>query len=211
MLVAKISFIGFVWWQIDFPHSEVNYIALHLISKGQKGRTVDDGSANQLRQEILSALQRLDRETGYHFSGILPLSEGLLTHLEVLMERLENDVHLDNPLLDEIKSNYMDAFSLTRTMLSYLDMLQVDQLSEDEIAYIALHIMVAPWALQGGAQAQCPVICATGFGSAQMLQHRIQNELSQYVNVAEMVGYYDINDEKLAGVDCIISTIDLSI
>lgn len=43
-----------------------------------------------------------------------------------------------------------------------------------------------------------------------MLRHRIQNELSQYVNVAEMVGYYDINDEKLAGVDCIISTIDLS-
>lgn len=59
------------------------------------------------------------------------------------MERLENDVHLDNPLLDEITINYLDAFNLTRTMLSYLDMLQVDQLSEDEIAYIALHIMAA--------------------------------------------------------------------
>ena len=197
--------------QIDFPHSEVNYIALHLISKGQKReRTVDDGSANQLRQEILSALQRLDKETGYHFSGDFTLSEGLLTHLEVLMERLENDVHLDNPLLDEIKSNYMDAFSLTKTMLSYLDMLQVDQLSEDEIAYIALHIMAALERYKEEHKPNALVICATGFGGAQMLRHRIQNELSQYVNVAEMVGYYDINDEKLAGVDCIISTIDLS-
>ena len=197
--------------QIDFPHSEVNYIALHLISKGQKrARTVEDGWTNQLRQEILSALQRLDRETGYHFSGDFTLSEGLLTHLEVLMERLENDVHLDNPLLDEIKSNYMDAFSLTRTMLSYLDMLQVDQLSEDEIAYIALHIMAALERYKEEHKPNALVICATGFGSAQMLRHRIQNELSQYVNVAEMVGYYDINDEKLAGVDCIISTIDLS-
>jgi lichenan operon transcriptional antiterminator len=197
--------------QIDFPHSEVNYIALHLISKGQKGeRTFDDGSTNQLRQEILSALQRLDRETDYHFSGDFTLSEGLLTHLEVLMERLENDVHLDNPLLDEITSNYLDAFNLTRTMLSYLDMLQVDQLSEDEIAYIALHIMAALERYKEEHKPNALVICATGFGSAQMLRHRIQNELSQYVNVAEMVGYYDINDEKLAGVDCIISTIDLS-
>ena len=197
--------------QIDFPHSEVNYIALHLISKGQKReRTAEDGWTNQLRQEILSALQRLDRETGYHFSGDFTLSEGLLTHLEVLMERLENDVHLDNPLLDEIKSNYMDAFSLTKTMLSYLDMLQVDQLSEDEIAYIALHIMAALERYKEEHKPNALVICATGFGSAQMLRHRIQNELSQYVNVAEMVGYYDINDEKLAGVDCIISTIDLS-
>ncbi len=133
-----------------------------------------------------------------------------MTHLEVLMERLENDVHLDNPLLDEIKSNYMDAFSLTRTMLSYLDMLQVERLSEDEIAYIALHIMAALERYKEEHKPNALVICATGFGSAQMLRHRIQNELSQYVNVAEMVGYYDINDEKLAGVDCIISTIDLS-
>ena len=197
--------------QIDFPNSEVNYIALHLISKGEnRERIKEEGVIYQLRQEILSALQRLDKETGYHFSGDFTLSEGLLAHLEVLMERLENDVHLDNPLLDEIKSNYMDAFSLTRTMLSYLEVLQVEELSEDEIAYIALHIMAALERYKEENKPNALVICATGFGSAQMLRHRLQNELSQYVNVAEMVGYYDIDDEKLAGVDCIISTIDLS-
>ncbi|MDO5079464.1 MAG: transcription antiterminator, partial [Streptococcus minor] len=130
--------------QVDFPSSEVNYIALHLISKGEnRNRSTEGNITSQLRQELMGSLQRLDKETGYHFSGDFTLSEGLLAHLEVLMERLENDVHLDNPLLDEIKANYMDAFSLTRTMLSYLEVLQVEELSEDEIAYIALHIMAA--------------------------------------------------------------------
>ncbi len=197
--------------QVDFPNSEVNYIALHLISKGEnRNRTTEGNITSQLRQELMGSLQRLDKETGYHFSGDFTLSEGLLAHLEVLMERLENDVHLDNPLLDEIKANYMDAFSLTRTMLSYLEVLQVEELSEDEIAYIALHIMAALERYKEEHKPNALVICATGFGSAQMLRHRLQNELSQYVNVAEMVGYYDINDEKLSGVDCIISTIDLS-
>lgn len=197
--------------QIDFPNSEVNYIALHLISKGQNSERRQEAEVTyQLRQEILSALQRLDKETGYQFSGDFTLSEGLLTHLEVLLERLENDVHLDNPLLDEIKANYQEALALTRTMLSYLEAVPMESLSEDEIAYVTLHIMAALERHKEEHKPNALVICATGYGSAQMLRHRIQNELSQYVNVAEMVGYYDINDEKLAGVDCIISTIDLS-
>ncbi|MBM7642716.1 PTS sugar transporter subunit IIA [Streptococcus loxodontisalivarius] len=54
------------------------------------------------------------------------------------------------------------------------------------------------------------VICATGYGSAQMLKNRIENELGQLVTIVDLVGYYDLSDERLEGIDAIISSIDLS-
>ena len=54
------------------------------------------------------------------------------------------------------------------------------------------------------------VICATGYGSAQMLKSRIENELGNLILIADVIGYYEINDEKLKGIDFIISSIDLS-
>lgn len=54
------------------------------------------------------------------------------------------------------------------------------------------------------------VICATGYGSAQMLKSRIENELGGLVHITDVIGYYDISDDKLKDIDFIISSIDLS-
>ena len=52
------------------------------------------------------------------------------------------------------------------------------------------------------------VICATGYGSAQMLKSRIENELGNLFDY-DVIGY-EINDEKLKGIDFIVSSIALS-
>lgn len=43
-----------------------------------------------------------------------------------------------------------------------------------------------------------------------MLKSRIENELGNLVSITDVIGYYEINDEKLKGIDFIVSSIDLS-
>ncbi|CAM2872334.1 transcriptional antiterminator bglG [Streptococcus acidominimus] len=191
------------------PKEETAYIALHLISKSISDEESSQVMAN-LRQEVVFALEACDLKEGYEFLNDMSLIEGLLTHLEILLERLINNVHLDNPLLDDIKSRYLDIFKLTTEFMSSLPVFQSYMLSEDEMAYVALHFLASIERQKEKNKLNVLVICATGFGSAQMLKNRIINELGQLVTISDVIGYYDLTNDKLKGVDVIMSTIDLS-
>ncbi len=54
------------------------------------------------------------------------------------------------------------------------------------------------------------IICATGYGSAQLLKNRVVSEFGKNITVVNVKGYYEINETTLKGIDLIISSIDLS-
>lgn len=54
------------------------------------------------------------------------------------------------------------------------------------------------------------IICATGYGSAQLLKNRVVSEFGKNITVVSVKGYYEINETTLKGIDLIISSIDLS-
>lgn len=191
-----------------FPPEEVDYITLHLISKsyGEPSIQVSKDLLDSIRQELLGLIQKESPE----FSQDFQLVEGLLTHLSTLIIRLESRVTLENPMSNEIQEKYRDMYVLAENVMSNVTYFNPYNLSRDEIAYIALHFMAARERLKEKNKYNILVICATGFGSAQMLKSRIENELGSIVHIADVIGYYDINDDKLKGIDFIVSSIDLS-
>ncbi|MDY3024939.1 MAG: PRD domain-containing protein [Streptococcus hyovaginalis] len=191
------------------PEEETQYIALHLISKSLS-EAISSLETQSLRQEVILGLEQCDEIEGYEFSSDLALIEGLVTHMEVLLERLKNNIHLANPLLEEIQSRYNESYQLTKHFVKALPSFTVYTLSQDELAYIALHIMASVERQKEKHKLNILVICATGFGSAQMLKNRIMNELGQYVTISDVIGYYDLTNDSLKDVDAIMSTIDLS-
>lgn len=192
----------------EFPPEEVDYITLHLISKsyGEPSIQVSKDLLDSIRQELLGLIQKESPE----FSQDFQLVEGLLTHLSTLIIRLESRVTLENPMSNEIQEKYRDMYVLAENVMSNVTYFNPYNLSRDEIAYIALHFMAARERLKEKNKYNILVICATGFGSAQMLKSRIENELGTIVHIADVIGYYDINDDKLKGIDFIVSSIDLS-
>lgn len=195
---------------VAFPKEEVCYIALHLISKGINLEKTAQSANLEIRNDLLTVLGRLNQTNAYPFLEDFTLIEGLVTHLEVLQERLKNEIHLDNPLLGDIKSNYSEAFQITKDLVAQLAFTKPYQVSDDEIAYIALHLMAALERYKEQHKLNVLIICATGYGSAQMLKYRVTNEFGHLLNIVDLIGYYDIDDEKLANIDLIISSIDLS-
>ena len=146
----------------------------------------------------------------YNFSSDFQLIEGLITHLMTLQVRLESRITLNNPLVDEIKQNYSDIFFMTREILANMDMFIEWSISDDEVAYVSLHFLAAMERSKESIKFNILAICATGFGAAQMLRNRLETEFGNRVEVVDVIGYYELNQEKLRGIDFIVSAVDLS-
>ncbi|MCO7177920.1 MULTISPECIES: BglG family transcription antiterminator [Streptococcus] len=192
---------------IDFPVEEVDYITLHLISKSHgNARYVSESMQERMRQELIDSIEKINPEVKNDFQ----LIEGLLAHLSTMLIRLEGKVVLENPLTTEIQANYQEMYQLAEQVITTMPTFQSFSLTPNEIAYIALHFMAAKERYKEQRKYNVLVICATGYGSAQMLKSRIENELGNLISITDVIGYYEINDEKLKGIDFIVSSIDLS-
>lgn len=195
----------------EFPVQEIDYITLHLLAKSQQcQKNQKNISEEVLKKSLFKTFQDLGLADIYNFSSDFQLIEGLITHLMTLQVRLESRITLNNPLVDEIKQNYSDIFFMTREILANMDMFIEWSISDDEIAYVSLHFLAAMERSKESTKFNILAICATGFGAAQMLRNRLETEFGNRVEVVDVIGYYELNQEKLKGIDFIVSAVDLS-
>lgn len=196
---------------IELPDEEIYNIALHLKNKSSKSSFTNiDEETKVLSEEIIAVLERLEQDTGISLTKDAVLLNGLLDHFSPFMERLKHNNKLSNPLIKEILSNYNYEFELTKRYFSEMKQLIKYSVSDDEWAYISLHLIAALERTIRNEKKNTLVICATGLGSSQMLKVRLENELGSKLNIVKVISYYEIRDEVLQDIDLIVSSIDLS-
>ena len=194
-----------------FPEQEVDYITLHLLAKGQLEQTISEEVTSEGMKDLLRrSFQKLGLDNIYHFSSDFQLMESLVAHLMTLQVRLTNHIVLTNPLADEVKQEYGDVFFLAKEVLSQMEPFAQDSLSDDEVAYVALHFMAAIERRKEASRYSVLAICASGFGAAQMLKNRLETEFGNRIKVVDVIGYYELNPDKVQGIDFIVSAVDLS-
>jgi len=195
-------------YQISFPEEEAKYISLHIMSKGSKQHESDEES--DLSHRVSQILGKIETDFGFPMSSDSQLLYGLVTHLQPLIKRIRNNIHLENPILNDIKSQNEASLTMTKKYFGELEELKDQDVSEGEWAYLTLHLLAAIEKYYQREKLNVLVICATGYGSAQMLKVRVEKEFSLQMNIIDVISYYEITDEKLENIDLIISSIDLS-
>lgn len=194
--------------ELSFPQSEIAYLAIQLMAKAKGTPTA--ASDNALWLDLDGVLCQIEAETGYPVLQDYALKKSLVEHIKPMLVRLQQGIQLKNPLLDEIKTNYPDYFADTKRYLAMSKSLRVYTISDDEVAYIALHLMAAVEKYRDLHKLKTLIICATGYGSAHLLNNRVQKEFGEFLNIVGVKGYYEVDDASLEGIDLIISAIDLS-
>ncbi|HER7558896.1 TPA: BglG family transcription antiterminator [Streptococcus pyogenes] len=196
---------------IRFPKEEANYIALHLKVKHSVGKYwQDDNTDEKLQDHLKACIAKISQLTGMTLETDTNLFQGLLAHMMPLTTRLENHIQLTNPLTEEIKSQYPEIFTLTKQTFSDLLVCQKNDVSDDEWAYISLHLMAAIERYSNRHKLRVLVVCATGYGSAMMLKNRLEKEFEGRLRIVDVISYYEITEERLKTVDLIISSISLA-
>lgn len=191
-----------------FPQGEAQNLALHLLSKSQRSDEM-----NHLDQtyeaDLQKALSGLDYKLGSQLAKDYILLQNLAAHLSPLLLRLRYQIKLENPLLEEIRQSYNQLFTTIKTELKNLDCLASYQVSDDEWAYLALHVIAALDRQASQSLLKVLVVCATGIGSAQVLRHRLETYYGQRIQIVDCIGYYELQGRSLEGIDLLISSVDL--
>lgn len=197
-------------FQVEIPVEEANYIALHLKVKLTGNPSQLSELEDGLEEEVETCLQTLSQLTGLDLLKDRQLFKGIVAHLLPLRTRLEHQIQLANPLVADIQRDYIEVFELTKQAFVSMPTLLAYSISDDEWAYLTLHVLAAIERYEGRKKLRVLVVCATGIGSALMLRNRLEKEFATSLEIADVVSYYEVTEERLRDVDLIISSISLS-
>lgn len=189
------------------PEEEANYIALHL--SGTTGFSSNLPADQHLLPQLQQAIKRFGAAIGLPQFGDATLLHGLQAHFGPLLLRLRNGLDTDNPLLADIRDRYHQELFLTQDIFAQMPALRGQYISDDEWAYIAMHVIAALERHSNRQRKRVLVICATGYGSAQMLHTRLLTEFGHQIEQVTVSSYYELHTHDLQDIDVIISSVPL--
>lgn len=129
--------------------------------------------------------------------------DNLVVHLIPLSNRVSNSVILKNPLLEQIKKEYSDAFGISWMCNSLFKKYFGKVLQEDELAYLAIHI-------EAMIEHEEPliktiIVCSQGIGVSQLLASKIQKAFHK-IKIVDVIAEDCINKYDSNYIDLCIST-----
>ena len=196
---------------LTFSSEEADFIALHLKNK-ITAKTIfqkADATEAEIRSQLLETLKTIDQDTPFDLEHDTILIDGLMIHFIPLLTRLQNNSSIENPLLEEIKSQYPDLYELTVNYFSKMPIFSSYRMTEGEWAYLAIHITAAVERYFNDQKTHVLVICATGLGSSQMIKNRLEREFGSRILIEKVISYYEIAEQDLSQIDLVISSLNL--
>lgn len=200
-------------FSIRLSRAETGYIAVHLAGKRMIGSMKHSGNL-VIDDEIYSLVNRMldviQENYNIDFHDDLELRMFLAAHMVPFSVRMQYDMKLKNPLLQEIKSHYSVAYMMAVTACEVLEQHFQKKMQDDEIGYFALPISLAMERRQTKvSRKNIVVVCATGRGSAQILVYRLKNEFGKYLNRIEICDVLELKGFDFTDIDYVITTVPI--
>ena len=120
---------------------EISLLAVLLLSY-RKDRDIHATSQDfvQLKEAIDEFIWRFEVSSHFEIENKEDLLRNLLTHCKALLFRKTYGILSKNPLTRQIKEKYADLFAVTKSCSVILEEAWLISLTDDEIAYLALHM-----------------------------------------------------------------------
>ena len=204
----------------ELPEEEVAYIAIHLAGKQMivDALAADDSVPEAERLvitdeawDVVSQMLEVVWDSfRFDFRGDLELRMNLARHVMPLAVRLQHRMKLKNPLLSEVKACYPLAYSLASESSVVLANRYGGTLSEDEIGYIALSFALALERQKEAApKKNILVVCASGAGSARLLEYRYRREFGSYLDKIVTCNASQVDEIDFRDIDYVFTTVPL--
>lgn len=167
---------------IVLPNEEIFYLAVHISAKTSE-LILDKDKQEQLIIDLIEMLAVIDDEFLTSFSNANShWIEGLIMHLSPLLNRLYFNIHLENPLIDELSLKYTNVVVVAFRFGELFKNRYGFSLTKDEIGFIAIHL--AAFLEEERQKAinnvkRLIVICATGGGSANLIRLKLEKYFPQ--------------------------------
>ncbi|MFT0803129.1 BglG family transcription antiterminator [Bacillus swezeyi] len=197
-------------FSILMPEDEVFYMTTYLLGSkisDYKLTDIENQDLVNLKQIITLMVDDFQKFSCIFFQNRTDLERNLFVHLKPAYFRIKYGIELANPLAESVKQNYYDIFILTKKVVHHFEHTLGKQISNDELAYIAMHF--GGWIAQEGVKVESRkkaiVVCASGIGTSRILQKQIE-DLIPAVDVVKVLTVREYEKTDLFGLNFVIST-----
>lgn len=202
---------------INFPESEISYIAIHLAGKeiinqagNQYGAEENLVISQKVSDLVAEMLQAVYEAFEFDLRDDLELQMSLSQHIVPLDIRLQYDMKMRNPLLKDIKKRYALAYAMASQACTVLNHHYQKELKADEIGYIALAFALALERQHTQIEKKnILLVCSSGKGSAQLLVYKYQQEFGDYINKITTCEVNNIYKVDFKEIDYIFTTVPI--
>lgn len=199
---------------IEFPKSEIQYIAVHLAGKKmldifKEGR--DNLVINQEVNDVVKdMLQVIYEAFKFDFRHDLELIMILGQHLVPLKVRMRFDMKMKNPLLKDIKERFSLPYAMATQACIVIKQRYGKMLEDDEIGYIALSLALALERQKTSiAKKNILLVCSSGKGSAQLLAFKLKETFSEHIDRIETCDVRSISKVDFKDINYVFTTVPI--
>lgn len=173
----EMSVLAQNMYGLSFNESEIKYFALDLQSKAMVNALPFE-EKRELENAIHEMMKQLDKEFYTDFSEDEELISNLLLHLYPLLNRINYNFQLRNPMIDEICMEFVNVFVVA---LRFAQLIHERwggcELSRDEVGFLTLHFAVYFEKIKNFELSKIKriaVICSTGKSSAMLIKLKLE-------------------------------------
>ncbi|MCP0888028.1 PRD domain-containing protein [Ligilactobacillus sp. WILCCON 0076] len=137
------------------------------------------------------------------------LQHDLVKHVGPMINRLKNDISIENGILEDIQSEYQNLFDvLKRSLKKICEKYNLPITSDNEVGFITLYF--AKYLETVAHKYHVWIVCASGVGTSELLKVKINNSFKNIVVDAVLSSVDDKLNNIPEDVDLIISTVNLN-
>lgn len=195
---------------IELGDQEIVSLSIHLASK-RIIRHYDESIHRIIQnfdvmQIVDNMLNNIAEQWHIDFTQDCELCSMLTLHLIPLEVRSRYNVVLQNPLTIKIKQQNILAYQLAVSACNQLVDYHGNNLSDEEISYIALHIELALLRKQIKEKKNVLIMSGGGRGTSSIFAYQIKELYNKYINEIKMVDYIGIKKYDFSHVDLLITS-----
>ena len=196
------------------PEDEVWFIYQYIISSGVVieehndvsviGHMHSSDEARFISQPLIAYFAEM---VDSDLSQDTALYDGLLIHIKPLINRLNYQIRIRNPLLEDIKGELQDVWRLTQCAVNRVFSGWGERaVSEDEVGYLTVHFQAAME--RQIARKRVLLVCSTGIGTSHLLKSRILRAFPDWTIVG-VVSAGSLPSVLTDDIELVVSTINL--
>ena len=191
----------------EIPDTEIYYVASVLNRMKYIKKTTSNKEIVKMQVITRNFIEKISKDIHRNLQGDYIFYENLINHLESTFSTL-GDRFAINSVVDEVLQRYPEVKQATERNVYVFEEYVGRKLSEEEIAYIVVHICAAIECNKNETVRYSVVlVCNGGIGTSQLLLARLEKFF--HLDVIDIIPAHDIENMNMDDVDAVISTISL--
>lgn len=198
---------------ITVHDGEVGMFALVIMGRRASNYTSDfvnfKGKWLNTKKLVSEALEQVYDLFGLDFRQDDDLMAGLKMHFHGLIERVKNQVRMEDVFVEEIKRKYPLVFEMGIYVLEFLAGKLDTHISDVESCYIALHLGAASERMNSMRKYRAVMILPHNQSFSDMCLKKISDMFRERMEVVKVFGYFEEEEVSALDPDLLLSTFAL--